>query len=218
MEIFSLNESASVANQFLAELRNVEVQNDSMRFRKNLKRLGVLMAYEISKSLKYEKKEFTTPLAKTEIPVLEHQPILLPILRAGLPYYEGFLDVFDKSYSGFIGAYRRKADDAPDGFDIYLGYSAFPDMTDKELIIIDPMLATGQSLAKSLNKVLEFGKPKMVHIAAVLSSPEGVEYLANNVEAPCRLWTCAMDEKLNEKAYIVPGLGDAGDLAYGEKL
>ncbi|BDD05894.1 uracil phosphoribosyltransferase [Aureibacter tunicatorum] len=217
-ELFILNQQPSIADQFLAELRDVRVQHDSMRFRNNLRRLGHLIAYEISKELDYTEKTINTPLAQANVKTLENQPILMTILRAGLPYYEGFRDVFDKSYSGFIGAYRRANEEAPDGFDIYLGYSAFPDITDKEIIVVDPMLATGASLCKSLNKVLEFGTPKMIHISATLAAPEGVEYLKKELNAPFKLWLCALDEKLNEKAYIYPGLGDAGDLAFGEKL
>ncbi|MCG8474076.1 MAG: uracil phosphoribosyltransferase [Cytophagales bacterium] len=216
--MFKLNETNSVANQFLAELRDITVQGDSMRFRHNLRRLGSLLAYEISKELEYEEKEITTPLTTASIPMISAQPILMTILRAGVPFYDGFLEIFDKAYSGFIGAYRRKNEDVPDGFDIYLGYSAFPDITDKELIVIDPMLATGASLAKSLDKILEFGTPKKIHVAATIAAPEGVEYVLKNISAPIKIWTCALDEKLDEHKYIVPGLGDAGDLAYGEKL
>ncbi|WP_018692422.1 uracil phosphoribosyltransferase [Algicola sagamiensis] len=218
MSLFILNQNRSVANEFLAELRDVNVQGDSMRFRRNLRMLGNLLAYEVSKSLNYETQQVATPLGTAAIDRIESQPILLTILRAGLPFYDGFLDIFDKAYSGFIGAYRRHDETAEDGFDIYLGYSAFPDISGRDIIVVDPMLATGKSLAKSLNKILEMGQPRSIKIVAVIAAPEGVSYLQENVQSDVEIYLAAMDEKLNEKAYIVPGLGDAGDLAYGEKL
>ena len=217
MDTFILNQTKSIANQFLRELRDINIQGDSMRFRKNLERLGSLLAYEISKDLEYENVLVSSPLGTSSIPIVKEQPILLTILRAGVPFYDGFLNVFDQSDSGFIGAYREVNPNLPHSFDIFLGYSATPKLKDKEVIIIDPMLATGASLVKSINELVKFGKPKKIHVAVTLAAPEGIEYLKENIDIPTKLWTCAVDEKLDEQAYIVPGLGDAGDLAFGAK-
>ena len=218
MDIFILDKTNSVANQFLSELRDIETQKDSMRFRKNLERLGFLLAYEISKELDYKNKTTQTPLGISEIPLIQEQPILLTILRAGLPFYNGFLEVFDKAGSGFIGAYRKPNKDSKDGFDIFLGYSALPSIEGKEIILIDPMLASGASIVKSIKELLKLGTPKKIHLAITLCAPEGIEYLKTNTNTNVKLWTCALDEKLNEHAYIIPGLGDAGDLSFGSKL
>jgi len=210
-----LNTENSIANNYLAELRDVSVQKDRLRFRTNLQRLGALMAYEISKTLKFETKEIQTPLAITSEKVLEDSVVLISILRAAVPFMNGFLEVFDRAEAGFIGAWRKE--ESTD-IEVVLEYTAGPDMTGKTLILIDPMLATGKSLVASLNQILKNGKPASIHMASVIAAPEGIDYIKRNISIPFELWTWAMDEKLNDKSYIVPGLGDAGDLSFGPKL
>ncbi|MDA0313832.1 MAG: uracil phosphoribosyltransferase [Bacteroidetes bacterium] len=213
--MFILSEQPSVANQFLAELRDVHTQQDSMRFRKNLERLGELLAYEVSKTLTYRSIEVQTPLERAQMEVPADQVVLVAVLRAALPFYQGFLNIFDQSESGFIGAFRQENGEK---IGVNLGYHASPKLDNKVLILVDPMLATGQSCVTSLKTLLEHGAPKAIHIVAAFAAPEGVQYLATTLEVPYILWLGALDEKLNSKAYIVPGLGDAGDLAFGEKL
>ena len=213
--MYILSIQPSIANQFIAELRNIQIQKDRMRFRKNLERLGEILAYEISKSMEYNVVEIETPLAKSKIEVPNHQPVIIAVLRASLPFYQGFLNFFDNAESGFIGAFREEKED---DITINLGYHASPDITGKELILADPMLATGKSLIKSINALLTHGQPKFIHIASVFAAPEGVEYITNNLTIPHKIWLGALDQRLNSQSYIVPGLGDAGDLAFGEKL
>jgi len=216
--MFILNESSSIANQFLAELRDVNRQNDRMRFRRNLERLGEIMAYELSKSLEYHNEKIKTPLANTNIKILTETPVVLSVMRAALPFYQGVLNYFDQADSGFIGAYRKKHTSAEEEVEIDLNYIAAPSIEGKEVIIVDPMLATGKSFVKSLHHLVENGNPKTVHIMAIIAAPEGMEYIKKHLSVPHKFWFCAMDEKLNEMAYIVPGLGDAGDLAFGPKI
>tara|TARA_A100000171_G_scaffold51192_2_gene64771 strand:+ start:1657 stop:2298 length:642 start_codon:yes stop_codon:yes gene_type:complete len=210
-----LNTSNSIANTYLAELRNVEVQNDRLRFRTNLQRLGTLMAYEISKTLQFEEKQIQTPLAITSEQTISDSIVLVSVLRAAVPFMNGFLDVFDHSEVGFIGAWRKEE---TENIEVALEYSAAPNLEGKTLILIDPMLATGKSLVASLNQILKNGKPASIHLASVIAAPEGIEYLKRNIEVDHELWIWAVDEKLNDKSYIVPGLGDAGDLSFGSKL
>jgi len=213
--MFILSNHTSIANQFIAELRNIHVQKDRMRFRKNLERLGEILAYEISKTMDSRKIEIETPLAFTTMEVPCPTPVIVAVLRASLPFYQGFLNFFDNAESGFIGAFREEKGEE---ISINLGYHASPDITDKELILADPMLATGKSIIKSVDTLLSHGTPKMIHIAAAFAAPEGIEYLKTNLNIPFKLWVGAVDERLNSQSYIVPGLGDAGDLAFGEKL
>ena len=215
MEAFVLDEQATVANRFLAELRDENIQQDPMRFRKNLERLGEIMAYEISSTLSYSDKTIKTSLGEKQMLVPDEQPVLISIMRAGLPYFQGFLNYFDKADSGFIGAYRKE--DAA-MLSIELGYVTAPSLAGRTLILIDPMLATGQSILRAINALESKGKPKQLHICSVVAAPEGIKYLKEHLKIPFMLWTCSVDEKLNEQHYIVPGLGDAGDLCYGEKL
>lgn len=215
MELFVLGEQNSIANHFLAGLRDKNVQQDRMRFRKNLERLGEIMAVEVSKKLNYVRREIETPLGKSVLNVLEREPILITILRAGLPYFSGFQNFFDGADCGFIGAYRQEN---VEGIKIKLDYLATPSVDGADIIIIDPMLATGRSYVDALNELLKRGKPHHLHIAALVAAPEGIEYLKANIKIPFTLWTFAVDEKLNQQFYIVPGLGDAGDLCFGEKL
>ncbi|BDC97988.1 uracil phosphoribosyltransferase [Persicobacter psychrovividus] len=217
MKIFRLNSESSVANHFLAEMRDENIQKDTMRFRRNIERLGELMAYEVSKDLPYVTKTVKTPLGESEIPMLEKQPILMTVLRAGLPFYNGFMNILDQASSGFIGAYRTPNPDAEDGFEIDLGYAAYPNLEGRDLIIVDPMLATGRSLVDSIEKAIEKGNPRSIHIVAIIAAPEGVAYVKERMGDRCSVWLCAEDSHLNEKSYIIPGLGDAGDLAFGSK-
>jgi uracil phosphoribosyltransferase len=213
--MFILSKQPSIANQFLAELRNVQVQKDSMRFRKNLERLGEVLAYEVSKTLSFQTKEVVTPLENTAMAVPSDQVVLVAVLRAALPFYQGFLNFFDQAESGFIGAFREEGTEK---LTVNLGYHASPSLDDKILILVDPMLATGQSCVAALQTLLQHGTPKAIHLVAAIAAPEGVQHLAEHISQPYSLWLGTLDERLNEKAYIVPGLGDAGDLAFGAKL
>jgi uracil phosphoribosyltransferase len=212
--IFNLSEKDSIANQFLLELRDKTIQQDRMRFRKNIERLGEIMAYEVSKKLLYHVQEVETPLGKSRVNVLKHQPLLLTILRAGLPYFQGFLNFFDHADSGFVGAARQEDKNA---VAIKFDYLAAPDPEGREIILIDPMMATGFSVMDSIAKIVGRGIPSHIHIVSLVAAPEGIKYLTQNLSLPYSLWTCTIDEKLNQQFYIVPGLGDAGDLCYGTK-
>ena len=210
-----LTQTPSLANHFVAELRDVQVHGDSLRFRRNLERLGELLAYEISKTLPYQEATVTTPLAETRTQLLAEQPVLATILRAGLPLYNGMLNYFDKAYSTFVGAYRVEEENTE--LQINMEYLASTDLHDKILILADPMLATGRSLVKSYKGMLRHGKPLQVHFAAAIAAPEGLAFVQEQVPE-AHIWLGALDDHLNEKAYIVPGLGDAGDLAFGPKI
>lgn len=210
-----LTDTPSLANHYVAELRNIDVQGDSMRFRRNLERLGELLAYEISKTLPYQKTTITTPLSTTDTLLLASQPVLATILRAGLPLYQGMLNYFDKAYSTFVGAYRVEEENTE--LQINMEYLASTDLHDKILILADPMLATGRSLVKSYKGMLRHGKPVQVHIAAAIAAPEGVAHVQQEIPE-ATIWLGALDRHLNERSYIVPGLGDAGDLAFGPKI
>lgn len=213
--MFVFTDQASIANHFIAQLRDIQVQTDSMRFRKNLERLGELMAYEISKKLHFQQIDVQTPLGIASTTLIEQPPVLATILRAGLPLYQGLLNFFDKADSAFIGAYRGTHQE-DESFEIEMEYVASPGLDKKVLILIDPMLATGKSLIKSYHALLQYGIPSEVHVVAAIASREGVEYVQTNLP-DCYLWLGTIDANLNKKSYIVPGLGDAGDLAFGNK-
>ncbi len=217
MQIHYLSDANSVLNHFLGQIRNVNVQHDSMRFRRNIERIGEVMAYELSKDLHYRDIEIRTPLGVKKTAEIEDPLVLCSILRAGLPLHLGFLNYFDSAENGFVSAYRYHYDN-DDAFEIRVEYQAVPQIADKTLLLIDPMLATGQSMVAVFNKLLEKGQPREIHIAVVIAAPEGISYLREHLPDYCHLWVATLDEKLNEKNYIVPGLGDAGDLAYGSKL
>lgn len=214
MKLFILNHQNSIANQYLLELRDVGIQTDRMRFRKNMERLGEIMAYEVSRNLSFKETTVTTPLGKSPNYILQEQPVLATVLRAGLPYFQGFLNFFDRADCGFIGAYRKESGE---DLTINLEYLATPDLNGKQLILIDPMLATGKSFVKSLNALLQNGMPAHVHLVALVAAPEGLKFVQESVTVPASLYVCAIDENLNDQFYIVPGLGDAGDLSFGEK-
>ncbi len=217
IKINNLGECNSVINNFISELRNIDVQNDRLRFRKNLERLGELFAYEISKTLEYKTENVVTPLGSIDMNVLKEQPVLATILRAGLPMHQGFLNIFDQADNCFIAAHRKY--DKNENYDVNVEYFSSANIDNKTLIIIDPMLSTGVSLVKCINDLLdEDMKPKEIHIANILASREGIEYLKKNLnDSNVTIWVGAIDEELTARAYIVPGLGDAGDLAYGRK-
>ena len=216
MNIHNLSDNNSILNHFLAQIRDVQVQKDSMRFRKNIERIGEIMAYEISRKLTYKPIEITTPLGVKATSVPEHNVVICSILRAGLALHTGFLNYYDNAESAFVSAYRHPNND--DYFDILVEYKAAPSFNDKTLIIVDPMLATGLSLAAVFDKIMVTQNPAEVHIAVVIAAPEGVAYLEEKLPDNCHLWIASLDDHLNEHKYIVPGLGDAGDLAYGTKL
>ena len=214
--MFLLSQKPSIADHYLAELRDVDCQKDRMRFRRNLERIGELLAYELSKSLTFRSEKTETPLGQAASRSLLQPVVLATIMRAGLPLHQGFLNMFDKADNAFIGAYRGHHINAEEEFEVEMDYITSPDLTGKILILIDPMLATGRSMEKVYHALLRFGIPSQTHIASVIASPEGVDFLQKRIPH-CRLWLGAIDQKLNEQYYIVPGLGDAGDLAYGEK-
>ncbi len=211
-----LTETYSVANHFLAELRNKETQKDAMRFRKNMERLGEIFAYEISKTLSYQNRDVETQLGAKITQQVSQQVVLVTILRAGLPLHQGLLNYFDKAENAFIGAYRGKHDEK-ESFEIEMDYITSPDIQDKVLIISDPMLATGKSIEKAYHAMLRYGIPAKTHIVSAIASRRGVRFIKARLPQ-CRLWIGDIDEELNNKSYIVPGLGDAGDLSYGGKV
>lgn len=217
MQIHYISENNSILNHFLAQIRDVNIQKDSMRFRKNIERIGEIMAYELSKTLEYEAIDVQTPLGIKRTTTIADNVVLCSILRAGLALHTGFMNLFDNAENGFVSAYRHHPNN-DDFFEILVEYQAAPSFENKNLILIDPMLATGQSIIAVLNKLLLKQKPKEIHIAVVIAAPEGIAYLEDNLPENCHLWVAALDERLNEKNYIIPGLGDAGDLAYGHKL
>lgn len=213
----NLGNSDSVINQFIAEIRDNVIQNDSLRFRYNLERISEIFAYEISKTLVYEKREVVTPLGSAEVPVIKDYPVIIPVLRAGLPMHKGFLNIFDRSSSAFISAYRKV--EKNEKFIIKVEYVSSPDLTNKTVILADPMLATGASIVTVYKELLTHGKPEHFHIASIIASVEGVDFIRKSLpDTEVTLWIGAIDDELTAKAYIVPGLGDAGDLAFGYKL
>ncbi len=214
MSVFNLTLDYSILETFLSQIRNTSIHQDRMRFRRNLERIGEIMAYEISKKLPIHSEEIQTPLAKMQVRELSHQPVLATILRAGLPLHAGFLNYFDVADCGFITAYRHHIEQ---GFEIRVEYLASPNIEGKTLILIDPMLATGQSIVSCLTQLLKLGKPQSIYIASVLATETGIQTIQQafpNVHIYC----AAIDQGLNDQQYIVPGLGDAGDLCFGDKI
>lgn len=211
---FNLSAQQSIGNQFIAELRNVEIQSDRMRFRRNLERVGEILAYEISKTMPYEPYEVETPLGMSTILLPTQRVVLGTILRAGLPLHQGMLNYFDNADNAFISAFRKEHKDGT--FTIQLDYVSTPNLDDTVLILCDPMLATGASINLALHELARFGTPAVVHIATVIASTAGLDAVRHK-HPEARVWMGALDEELTAKSYIVPGLGDAGDLAYGLK-
>ena len=212
---FILTENNSVANKFVAELRDVNVQKDKLRFRRNLERVGEVLAYEISKTLKYKEIQVETPLGIAHTQLHSQKIILATVLRAGLPIHNGFLNYFDDAQNAFISAYRMHHKDG--SFEINLEYISCPNLENSILIICDAMLATGASLALAIKAMLEHGTPKEIHVAAAIASTNGVNYI-KRLYPKARIWLGALDEELTARSFIVPGLGDAGDLAFGTKI
>ncbi len=211
-----LGKNNSLLNHYIKEVRDVNVQKDSLRFRRNMERMGEIFAYEISKVLDYEQVETTTPLGVANCYALKHQPVIATILRAGLPLHQGILNYYDNAQNAFISAYRKHHKNGK--FTIQVEYASCPPLDDKILILSDPMLATGSSMVLTFKELLEKGKPKHTHIVSVLASAEGVDYVKKNILTKnYTLWLGVVDDELTAKAYIVPGLGDAGDLAFGSK-
>lgn len=219
MEIINLSEHDSIINQFLAELRDKDFQQNRLIFRNNIMRIGEIMAYEISKTLHYEEKTIETPLAETTVKLPTDRLVLGTIFRAGLPFHQGFLNIFDRAGNAFVSAYRYYTDAEHHNVDIRVEYMATPSLDDKVLVIADPMLATGGSFELGYKAFLTKGTPRHVHLASVIATPEGIDHIKNTLPSDkVTVWTAAIDSHLNENKYIVPGLGDAGDLCYGEKL
>ena len=211
-----LDTQNSILNKFISEIRDAEIQKDSMRFRRNIERIGEILAYELSKTLEFKNDVVTTPLGTKNIDLPKKDIVLCSILRAGLPLHNGLLNYFDDAENAFISAYRRHISETE--FDIKVEYFASPVLENKILILADPMLATGQSLVNVYEGLKKHGTPKEIHLACIIGSEEGVNFIKDHFPPTTKLWIATVDKKLNDKGYIVPGLGDAGDLAYGSKL
>lgn len=215
MKTINFADSPSLVSQYLMEMRNVDIQHDPLRFRRNLERLGEIMAYELSKTLKYKDVEITTPLAKTSCSVIDDRIVLATIFRAGIPFHQGFLQYFDRAENAFVSAYRKYKE--KENFDVCIEYLASPRLEGKTLVLCDPMLATGASMELSYRALLTKGTPAKLHIASVIASRKAVDYLQSVMPEDATLWVGVIDDEINAHSYIVPGLGDAGDLAYGVK-
>ena len=214
--IHNLGQHNSLINQFVSELRNVEVQHDRMRFRRNLERIGEIIAYEISKMMPYHEVEITTPLGTASMQLPSEQPVLATILRAGLPLHQGFLNYFDQADNSFISAYRKHHKDG--SFEIALEYVSSASLENRVMILCDPMLATGSSIVMTYKAMMEKGVPRHTHIVCAIASLQGIEHVKSHLSENVTVWAAAIDDELTAQSYIVPGLGDAGDLAFGEKL
>ena len=216
MKIKNLGKNNTIFNHFISEIRDVNIQLDSMRFRRNIERIGEVFAYEISKEINYTNVNITTPLGVSNESLMLDTPVLATILRAGIPLHQGLLNYFDKSDSAFISAYRKHTSD--DNFEIKIEYMSSPDLNNKIVILCDPMIASGSSMVMAMQAILSKANPSYIHVVGIIASSEGLKYLKEN--APVKnytIWIGAEDSEMNAKSYIIPGLGDAGDLAYGEK-
>jgi uracil phosphoribosyltransferase len=213
--VHNFSKTNSIYNNFLSQLRDLKVQKDRMRFRRNLERLGEITAYEISKELQFKEAEIYSPLGVANMHIIEQQPVIATILRAGLPLHQGFLNYFDNSDNCFISAYRKHTNN--EDFDVEIEYLSSPDIDGKVVILNDPMIASGASMVLAYKALLSKGKPKHVHIVGVISSLVGLNYVKKHMPANTTIWVGAIDEEMTAQSYIVPGLGDAGDLAYGQK-
>ena len=217
MIIHNLSKQNSVLNTFISEIRDINIQKDSMRFRRNIERIGEIMGYEMSKVLDYNPANVKTPLGTCNIDLLAKNMVLCSILRAGIPLHNGLLNYFDAAENAFISAYRHHKHN-PESIEIIVEYLACPSLENKTLVLADPMLATGQSMVATFEALKPFGVPKNIHLICVVGSKEGVDFITKNFPENTHLWIAVIDENLNDKSYIIPGLGDAGDLAFGEKL
>lgn len=217
MQIHNLSEKNSILNTFITEMRDLDIQKDAMRFRRNIERTGEILGYELSQSLQYKNTTVKTPLGEAQSALISDNIVLCSILRAGVPLHNGLLNYFDTSENAFISAYRHHKHN-PDSFEIIVEYLACPTLEDKTLILADPMLATGQSMVATFEALKPFGTPKSVHLVSVIGAQKGVDYVSKHFNNDTHLWIATIDKNLNDKGYIIPGLGDAGDLAFGEKL
>lgn len=215
MEIINFDNTPSLVSQYMAELRDVNVQGDMLRFRRNLERIGEIMAYEISKTLRYKVEDVTTPLGTAKCHIPDEQIVLGTIFRAGVPFHQGFLNYFDHAQNAFVSAYRKYKE--KENFDVFIEYLASPLLEGKTLILADPMLATGASMELSYRALLTKGTPAKVHVASVIASQAAIDYVKKTFPEDTTVWVGAIDDTINSHSYIVPGLGDAGDLAYGVK-
>jgi len=215
MKVTTIGGKGSLLDQYLAEIRDENIQLDRMRFRRNIQRSAEIFAYEISKNLDFEAEDIQTPLGIASVPTMQDQPVIASILRAGLPMHDGMLNYFDHADSAFVAGYRKY--EKNDSFDIQIDYITCPDLDKRVLILCDPMLATGQSLVLTYKQLVAYGAPRYTHIATLIASREGIEYVEKFLPDNVSLWVGAVDDELTVKSYIVPGLGDAGDLAFGEK-
>jgi uracil phosphoribosyltransferase len=217
MHIHNLSQEDSILNSFISEIRDVNIQTDRMRFRRNIERIGEILCYEMSKTLDFAPKTITTPLGISETKLINEDIVLCSILRAGVPLHNGLLNYFDKAENAFISAYRHHKEN-PETFEIIVEYLACPSLEGKTLILADPMLATGQSIVATFEALKPFGTPKNIHLISVIGAQDGVDFINNHFGKDTHLWIAAIDKTLSNKGYIVPGLGDAGDLAFGKKL
>ncbi len=217
MHIHNLSETPSILNTFISEIRDKIIQKDSMRFRRNIERIGEIIGYELSKSIHFEAHNIETPLGISNTVLHKKDIVLCSILRAGVPLHNGLLNYFDAAENAFISAYRQHKHN-PESFEIVVEYLACPSLEGKTLILADPMLATGQSMVATYEALKPFGTPKDVHLVSVIGAQKGVDFVADAFDANTHLWIAAVDDTLNDKGYIIPGLGDAGDLAFGNKL
>lgn len=217
MKVYHIAKEQTILNKFLLEIRDKDIQKDSMRFRRNIERIGEILAYELSKKLQYKTKTIQTPLGEKSVSSIQNELVLCSILRAGLPLHNGLLNYFDDSENAFISAYRHHPNGSED-FEIVVEYFASPPIENKTVLLIDPMLATGRSLVSVYDALKKYGTPKEIHIVSVLGSTDGVNYIKDHFPENTSLWIADIDSKLNTKGYIIPGLGDAGNLAFGEKM
>ena len=218
VEVIDFSEQRSVMNQFMAELRDRKYQQNRLLFRNNIERIGQMMAFELSKTLEYKAKTVTTPLGTLDIPLPHDELVKATVLRAGLPFHEGFLKVFDHAENGFVSAYRMYTNREHTEVGVHTEYMASPSVKNKTLVITDPMLATGGSMAASIEALMKTGRPRKVHVCCVIATPEGIEVVREALPDGSTIWCAAIDPGMNEHKYIVPGFGDCGDLCYGEKL
>jgi len=217
MKVHHISKENSILSHFLQEIRDQEIQKDSMRFRRNIERIGEILSYELSKSLMYSSADITTVLGTKTSELISDDLVICSILRAGLPLHQGIQNYFDRAENAFISAYRHHPNNDAH-FEIVVEYFASPSLDGKTLILADPMLATGQSLVSTYEAILKYGTPKKIHLACVIGATEGIEFIKDHFPESTELWIADIDETLNDKGYIVPGLGDAGDLAFGAKL
>lgn len=217
MHIHNLSDTPSVLNTFISEIRDKTIQKDSMRFRRNIERIGEILGYEMSKLLDFKTHKTETPLGFSHSELLNNDIVLCSILRAGVPLHNGLLNYFDAAENAFISAYRQHKYN-PESFEIVVEYLACPSLEGKTLILADPMLATGQSMVATFEALKPFGTPKEIHLVSVIGAQKGVDFVMNNFDPETHLWIASIDQTLNDKGYIIPGLGDAGDLAFGNKL